>query len=82
MRFAKTILIPRKTFSALALSYFADHMSQFHTENFFIYTDGSKSDDGFGCSAVSLRGSKQMKLMAESSIFTAELCGLQLANQS
>ena len=60
-------------------------MSQFHNEQFCIYTDGSKSDDGVGCSAVSLRGSKQMKLMAESSIFTAELCGLlcglQLANQ-
>ena len=68
--------------SALALrSYFADHMSQFHNEQFCIYTDGSKCDDGVGCSAVSLRGSKQMKLMEESSIFTAELCGLQLANQ-
>ena len=44
--------------SALALrSYFADHMGQFHNEQFCIYTDGSKSDDGVGCSAVSLRGS-------------------------
>ena len=68
---------------ALALrSYFADHMSQFHNEQFCIYTDGAKSDDGVGCSAVSLRGSKYMKLMAESSIFTVELCGLQLANQA
>ena len=52
--------------SALALrSYFADHMSQFHDKQFCIYTDGSKSDDGVGCSAVSLRGSKHMKIMAE-----------------
>ena len=55
---------------------FYAHASETHGDQFHIYTDGSKSEDGVGCSAVSLRGSRNMKLMTESSIFTAELCGI------
>ena len=59
--------------------YFNDHISQHHGHQFPIYTDGSKSKMGVGCSAASLRGCIKMKLMAESSIFTAELYGLLCA---
>ena len=65
-------------------SYFNEHIEQYHGHETHIYTDGSKSEDGVGCSAVSITGSKKMRLMTESSIFTAELCGIlsgiQIAN--
>ena len=83
MRFAKIIHITRNTravpwpWGVILLTT----CPSFTTNSFCIYTDGSKSDDGVGFFAVSLRGSKRMKLMAESSIYTAELCGLQLVNQ-
>ena len=50
-----------------------------------IYADGAKNEHGVGCSAVSLSGSRNMKLKTDTSIFFAELCGilcgLKLANR-
>ena len=59
--------------------FFNEHMRQHHSHQFPIYTDGAKNETGVGCSAASLRGCIRMKLMPESSIFTAELCGLLCA---
>ena len=65
-------------------SYFYEHKGQYHSNEFPIFTDGSKSDEGVGCAATSYGGYRKMKLMTQSSIFTAELCGLfcglQIAN--
>ena len=55
---------------------FLSHTNECHKNQFQIYTDGSKTEDTASCSAVSLRGSRNLKLMPESSIFTAELCGI------
>jgi len=60
---------------------FNDHLSRFHSHQFPIYTDGAKNENGVGVSAVSLNGTKRIKLMKESSIFTAELCGILCALQ-
>ena len=56
--------------------YFNEHIENHHRGQFPIYTDGAKSEEGVGCAAVSLGGSKKLKLRSESSIFTAELCGI------
>ena len=60
---------------------FRDHCDHFHKNQFAIYTDGARNENGVGASAVSLRGGKKMKLRKESSIFTAELCGVLCALQ-
>ena len=60
---------------------FKDHQDNCHKNQFPIYTDGAKSENGVAASAVSLRGQRTIKLMAESSIFTAELCGILCALQ-
>ena len=57
-------------------AYFDEHVEQFHDDDVHIYTDGAKNEIGVGCSAVSITGSEKMKLMTESSIFTAEMCGI------
>ena len=66
-------------------SYFYEHMNQAHSNTVHIYTDGAKNEHGVGCSAVSLSGSRNMKLKTDTSIFSAELCGilcgLKLANR-
>ena len=63
-----------------------EHVQQAHSNRFCIYTDGAKNGNGVGCAAVSLSGSKYVKMMPESSIFTAELsgilCGLQIVNSN
>ena len=58
--------------------YFFEHVELYHRNQIAIYTDGSKRDEGVGCSAVSLVGGRELKLMKESSIFTAELTGILL----
>ena len=58
--------------------YFLEHSEQHHSDQIHIYTDGSKNNEGVGCSAVSLVGGRRMKLMRESSVFTAELTGILL----
>ena len=58
---------------------FLEHDRCYHSNQFHIFTDGSKSERGVGCAAVSLGGNRKMKLMDESSIFTAELYGILCA---
>ena len=55
---------------------FFAHKNECHTDQYPIFTDGSKSSYGVGCAATSLGGQRKMKLHNDSSIFTAELCGL------
>ena len=55
---------------------FKEHYEIYHRHQFAVYTDGAKNDDGAGSSAVSLGGKLNMKLKKQSSIFTAELCGI------
>ena len=66
--------------------YFNDHKLRYHENQFHIFTDGSKSEQGVGSAAVSASSKRSIKLMPESSIFTAELCGilcaLQIVNKS
>ena len=66
--------------------YFVEHGDQFHRHQSHIYTDGSKLDGGVGSAAVSASCTKSVKLLRESSIFTAELCdilcGLQIVRDS
>ena len=57
-------------------SFFNEHVDLFHKDDVHIYTDGAKSENGVGCSAISITATKKMKLMTECSIFTAELCGI------
>ena len=56
--------------------YLNGHVEQFHEGDVHIYTDGAMNEISVECSAVSIIGSEKMKLMTESSIFTAELCGI------
>jgi len=55
---------------------FREHVTQHHSNQYQIFSDGSKNEQGVGCSATSFGGSRKMRLMMESSIFTAEICGL------
>ena len=74
---------PKKssTGDAVLRGIFSEHKEECHGDQFPIYTDGAKNDTGVGCSAASFTGSRKMKLMPESTIFTAELCGVLLALQ-
>lgn len=57
---------------------FLEHMRH-HTEEYALYTDGSKNEAGVGCAAVCSEQSVRRHLRPESSIFTAELNAIILA---
>ena len=52
---------------------FLEHVQNEHADDLHIFTDGSKSEEGTGCAAVSPMGVVSRKLKPECSIFTAEL---------
>ena len=56
-----------------------EHKEHHHNNKVHIYTDGSKSNEGVGCAAVSEHTMKQAHLPNEASIFTAELTAVSLA---
>ena len=57
---------------------FLEHVSG-HVGSIGIYTDGSKSSDGVGCSVITPDRVIKKKLPASSSVFTAELLAVQSA---
>ena len=58
---------------------FFEHVNLKHTFSEAIYTDGAKDDRGVGCSAYIPRRTVARHLHSHSSIFTAELCAIQVA---
>jgi len=52
---------------------FLDHCEHYHSDSLPIYTDGSRTANGVGCSAVSAHFTIETKLPDQSSIFSAEL---------
>ena len=58
---------------------FLDHFSLEHTDSVPIYTDGSKNEEGVGCSAVFPDSVISKKLPTSATIFTAELFAILLA---
>ena len=56
--------------------YFYDHRHAHHHDHLCIYTDGAKNEQGVGSAAASLGGSKSLRMMPETSIYTAELTGI------
>ena len=60
---------------------FDHHVSDMHTNELHIFTDGSKLEDSVGCSAVCGHRIKSSKLSQYASNYTAELHGLLLAMQ-
>ena len=65
---------------------FNEHYRQYHHNQYTIYSDGAKTDDGASCAAVSFTDNRQKKLIKETSIFSAELygivCALQIAKRT
>lgn len=65
---------------------FNEHYRQYHHNQFTIYSDGAKAENGASCAAVSFNDSRRKKLMTETSIFSAELygliCALQIAKKT
>ena len=60
-------------------SLFMEHKEQYHNNEEHIYTDGSKSNEGVGCAAISQHTMKLTHLPNEASIFTAELAAVSSA---
>ena len=59
--------------SEVLRTLFLEHLEREHGNSTHIYTDGSKMDEGTGCAAVCGETITARKLMAATSIFSAEL---------
>ena len=62
-----------KTNSLALKTMFIEHQNEQHSHSIAIYTDGSKSENGVGCSAVTQNRTIKNKLPSNASVFTAEL---------
>ena len=63
---------------ALRLAH-ENHRNTHHSNQIHIYTDGSKTADGVGCSVVAPDRTDSRRLVGISSIFTAELTAIYIA---
>ena len=69
----------RETSEQHMRAIFMENAHEYHQNQTAIFSDGSKSRENVGCAAVCHRETKTMKLLKETSIFTAEITGILCA---